>query len=126
MSKKRVILRNIAIFFLSLLIYLVIATTFSYFEIVSYKVINVISFIFLLMLFMYSGFYLAKRSDSKGYINGLLIGGINICLLFLISLILKCNIELNIILYFLILLLSSTMGGMFGINFNNKLDELKE
>ena len=82
--------------------------------------------IFLIILFMYSGFYLAKRSNTGGYINGLLIGGINICLLFIISLIFKCNIEVNIILYFLILLLSSTMGGMFGINFNNKLNNKNE
>lgn len=122
MNKKMIILKNIALFFLILLIFLIISTTLSYFNIVSYNVINIISFIFIIILFMYCGYYMALRNNSKGYLNGLLIGGINICLLFIISLILKCNIEINIILYFLILLLSSTMGGMFGININNKKD----
>ncbi len=122
MNKKMIILKNIALFFLILLIFLIISTTLSYFNIVSYNIINIISFIFIIILFMYCGYYMALRNNSKGYLNGLLIGGINICLLFIISLILKCNIEINIILYFLILLLSSTMGGMFGININNKKD----
>ncbi len=118
------ILKNIALFFLCILIYLIIITTFNYFEILTARIISVISFIFLTILFMASGFYLAKKSENKGYLSGLIIGGINMGLLFLISLILQCDIKKSILLYFLILLLSSTMGGMFGINFNNK--ELKK
>ena len=118
--KKANILRNIAIFFLVMLVYLIIITTFNYFELISPKVISVISFIFITLLFMFSGFYLANKSESKGYLSGLIMGGINMGLLFIISIILQCDLKLNILLYFLILILASTMGGMFGINFNNK------
>lgn len=114
------ILKNIALFFLCILVYLVIVTTFNYFEIMSPKVISIISFIFITILFMASGFYLANKSENKGYLSGLIIGGINMGLLFIISLILQCEIKTSILLYFLILILASTMGGMFGINFNNK------
>lgn len=117
------ILKNIAIFFLAILVYLVFLTTLNYLEIISPKVLSVISFIFITILFMYSGFYLASKSENKGYLSGLIMGEINIGLLFLISLILQCNIKFNMFLYFLILVLASTMGGMFGINFNNKLEK---
>lgn len=120
MNKIRPILKTIALFFLLMLSYLIIITTFTYFNVMSYKIINIISFIFIVLLFMSGGFYLATKSNKKGYISGLIIGIINITLLFIISLLLKCNINTNIILYFLILLLSSTMGGMFGINYNSK------
>lgn len=118
--RKINILKNIGILFLVLLIYLLVVTIFNYFEIISPKVINIMSFIFIILLFFCSGFYLAYKSESKGYLSGLVMGGINIVLFFVIALLLGCNIKLNILLYFLILLLASCMGGMFGINFNNK------
>jgi putative membrane protein (TIGR04086 family) len=69
---------------------------------------------------MMSGFFIAKNSNRNGYVNGLIIGAINIVLLLLLSLILGETPKLSIGIYFLILLLSSTIGGMFGINFSRK------
>lgn len=114
--KKNIIFKNLLIFVLSLFSYLLIISTLNYFEILSIKTISIISFVFLIFLFLSSGFLIAQKIDSRGYISGLIIGGINFILLFLISIILNCELSLSYLLYLLILLLSSTMGGMFGIN----------
>ena len=70
-----------------------------------------------------SGFKLAKKSNSKGYKSGIVIGVINMLILLLISIILRSEITSSIILYFLILLLSSTIGGMAGINYKIKNEQ---
>ncbi len=112
-------LKGIAYFYIILVCYLILITTFNYFNIISYKVLSIISFVFMILLFMYVGFFIASRSNKKGYINGLIIGGFNIILFLFLAVLVGENPKLTIGIYFLILLLSSTIGGMFGINYQN-------
>ncbi len=116
-------IKPIIYFYITLLSYLVIITTLNYFDIISYKAISLISFIAVILLFMMIGFMAAFKSDKKGYINGLIIGGFNIILFLFLAFILNAYPKLDVGIYFLILILSSTIGGMFGINYKNK--ELK-
>lgn len=74
----------------------------------------------MILLFMYSGFFIAKNNERKGYVNGLIIGVINIVLILLLSLLLGSNTKISIGIYLLILLISSTIGGMFGVNVKRK------
>ncbi len=120
MKNYRNYLKSIIIFLLSLIVYLFIITTLAYFNVISYKVVSVTSFIFITLLFMYNGFMMGKISDAKGYLSGLIIGGVNILLVVLLALILRCFPGIKSLIYFLVLMLSSTLGGMFGINFKRK------
>lgn len=120
MNKIKKYIKPMIYFYVTLLSYLIIITTLNYFNIVSYKTVSLISFIVVILLFMMIGFMVAMRSNKKGYINGLIIGGFNIILFLFLAFILGTNPKLNIGIYFLILLLSSTIGGMFGINYKNK------
>lgn len=120
MDKLKKYIKPIIYFYASLLIYLIIITTLNYFNIISPKVVSLISFIMIILLFLGIGFMVALRSAKKGYINGLIIGGFNIVLFLFLALILGAHPKLNVGIYFLILLLSSTIGGMFGINYKNK------
>lgn len=122
MIKIKHYLKSIAYFYVILLGYLIVAGLFNYFEIINFKVMSVISFVFMILLFMFMGFYIASKSNKKGYINGLIVGGFNIVLFLFIALIIGENPKLSIGLYYLILLLSSTIGGMFGINYKNKIN----
>lgn len=117
MKKYKNILITIGWFFSSLLIYLIIITTLAHFNIISYKTVSILSFIFMCLLFMYNGFTLGKKSNKRGYLSGLIIGSINIALVLLLGVIFRSIPELKSLIYFAILLLSSTLGGMFGINF---------
>lgn len=116
MKKFNNILINIGYFLISLIIYLIIITTFSYFNILSYKNICIISFIIINILFLINGFKLGKRSESKGYLSGIIMGLSLIILLLFLSIIFKSIPSLKSLIYFLTLIISSTIGGMFGIN----------
>jgi putative membrane protein (TIGR04086 family) len=65
---------------------------------------------------MISGFKIGKQSEKRGYLSGIIIGSLNIILILLLALIFRSIPELKSLIYFMILLLSSTIGGMFGIN----------
>lgn len=120
MEKIKKYIKPLIYFYVSLLSYLIIITALNYFNVISYKSVSLISFIVVILLFMMVGFMVALRSNKKGYINGLIIGGFNIVLFLFLTFILGANPKLNVLIYFLILLLSSTIGGMFGINYKNK------
>lgn len=120
MKKYKNILTSIGWFFGSLLIYLIIITTLAHFNLISYKTVSVLSFIFMCLLFMYNGFSLGKKSSKRGFLSGLMIGAINIILVLLLAIILRSIPGFKSLIYFAILLLSSTLGGMFGINFKKE------
>lgn len=120
MEKIKKYLKSILYFYIFLIGYLIIITSLNYFDLLSYKTISLISFIVVVILFMIIGFSVASKSEKKGYINGLIIGAFNIVLFLFLAVILGETPKLTIGIYFLILLLSSTIGGMFGINYQNK------
>lgn len=116
MNKYKNILVSLAYFLLSLIVYLLIITSLAHFNIISYKSVSLISFIYIISLFMLSGFRMGMRSEKKGYLSGLIIGVFNIILILILALIFRSFPEIKSLIYFLVLLLSSTLGGMFGIN----------
>ena len=120
MNKYKKFLITSAWFLLSLIIYLLIITTLAHFNLISYKVVSIISFIYIILLFMTNGFIIGKKREKRGYLSGLLIGVINVILILFLALIFRSFPEVKSLIYFLILLLSSTLGGMFGINFKKK------
>ena len=62
-----------------------------------------------------SGFFLGKKSNKNGYLKGIIFGLITILLFFIISLIFKNEYKISTIIYYTILVVSSTVGSMFGI-----------
>ena len=120
MSTIKIYFKPIIYFYVTLFSYLIIITSLNYFNIISYKSVSIISFIVTILLYMMIGFMEALVGNKKGYICGIIIGGINVLLFLLLSFILRVPIKINIILYLFILLISSTIGGMFGINYKSK------
>ena len=117
MKKYKYIFKNLLYFFGILLAYLLIFTTLNYLNLISYKTLCIISFIFTIILFFLNGFTIALKAKNKGYISGLIIGLITITIFLILAFILKTNPKVNSLIYFLILILSSTFGGMIGINY---------
>ena len=115
--KYKKFLMGMAYFMLSLIIYLLIITTLAHFNIIGYKTVSIISFIYIVGLFMFNGFIIGKSSEKRGYLSGLIVGIFNIILILILAMIFKSFPEVKSLIYFVILLLSSSLGGMFGINF---------
>jgi len=94
-----------------------LSTLLGYFNITSLKVTEyLILFLTMTSLFI-GGFFLGKRCEKKGWLEGIKIGSIIIFLFFLISYLgLDQGLNLKVFIYYLLLLASSVLGSMLGIN----------
>ncbi len=70
-----------------------------------------------IFLYLYLGIYFGKKTIKKGFLTGIKVGLIGIGLMFIISILFfQIKINISMILYYLILLTSSIIGAMIGIN----------
>ncbi|MBQ3142065.1 MAG: TIGR04086 family membrane protein [Bacilli bacterium] len=120
MKKLIIYLKDISYFFIPLIIITIILSLLNYLGVLNYKTVKIISFIMTILLFMFLGIKTAKRSQKKGYINGLKISLIGIFMFLILSLLTFSTIKWQIIIYYFILLVSGTLGGMIGVNINTK------
>lgn len=97
------------------LLLLIIITTLSYFYIISLNTTNILLLINTVISVLVGSFILGKNSKQKGYLEGIKYGLILISLFFTLNLIFYKNINISITISYLIILLSSTLGSMFGI-----------
>ena len=109
------LLKSILYFFIFVLVTNIIITFFNYFNLLNSNIINLLKFITPVLGIFGISYYLGKKSVKKGYLEGLKLGSIIILVFLIISLILK-SFGLKNLVYYLILLLISTLGSMIGIN----------
>lgn len=103
-------------FLLCLVLGSAIISVFYYF-LFSSKVVNVISFVYLLLVFFIFGFKGGKKAEAKGFIAGLKIGGLFVlCLFFFHLLFFLSSFKWMSILYYFLLLMACIFGAMAGIN----------
>ena len=92
-----------------------IITALSYFNIINYKISIYLEIITGVIVFLIGGIKIGKLSNKKGYIEGLKFGLIILILMFIISLIFNL-FKYKSLIYYLLLLISSIIGSMLGIN----------
>lgn len=103
-------------FLISLLVLTLILTIFSYYNIISYKISSIIKIIIPIISFLISGFYIGKNSNSKGYLEGIKLGGIISFIMIIFNfLALNSSFKLKYLLFYLILIISSMVGSMIGV-----------
>lgn len=84
---------------------------------VNSSITNLLIFIFNISLFFIFGIKSGKRANNKGYLAGLKIGGLFLLLLIIINLFTNRVIfSISTLIYYIILILASVLGGMLGIN----------
>lgn len=113
MLKK--ILTSYLTFFIILLLGTLLLTLFNYFNLLNTKIISVLKLLIPLTAIFISSYKLGQQSEKKGYIEGLKIGLMIIATLLILVLLLD-KFTLKSLLYYLILLLSSILSSMIGIN----------
>ncbi len=104
--------------FLSFIISYLILTLLSYFNIINNKLLSILEIIISLTIMFIGGFLIGKKTNNKGWLEGLKIGLFFIILLFILNLIFVREFNFKSIIYYLILLISSSFGGMIGISKN--------
>ena len=101
----------------SMLILTLFITIFSYFNIMSDKVVSVFKIIIPIISLLIGGFYIGKKSTKKGFIEGLKLGLIfSIILVIFNYLGLGNSFKVKYLLFYLILIITSILGSMIGIN----------
>ncbi|MBE6147583.1 MAG: TIGR04086 family membrane protein [Firmicutes bacterium] len=103
--------------FIPLLILNALISIFYYFGIIPSNIINYFKLVISCISMLIGGVYIGIKSNKKGWLEGIKVGFIVIILYFIISyLVFDSGISIKTLLYYLILLISSMLGSIIGIN----------
>ncbi len=116
MEKLKKYLKPTLWFLGTFILYLVILLVVNYTGVIKLNSIVKINFVVISIITLILGVIEGKKTSKKGYLEGLKIGGIVISILFLLNLILYRSFSLYILLYYLVIIASTTIGSMIGIN----------
>lgn len=90
---------------------------FSYFDLLNSNIYKIILILTSAISILVGSFILGKKSDNKGYLEGIKFGLITIILFFIISfLAFSQKLTISSFIYYLILVITSSIGAMLGIN----------
>lgn len=114
-------LKNIGIIFLIMLgiifISSLILTTLNYFDIFSKGTLSIFKILIIIITYFIGGLLIGKKSSKKGWLEGLKFGLIISSILILFDLLgLQQKFDLKLIFYYMILITSTILGSMIGIN----------
>ena len=102
---------------LFLLILTFILTLFSYFNIISDKVVSIFKIIIPIISLFIGGFFIGKKSSKKGWLEGLKLSLVFLIILVIFEyLALDQSFNIKNLLYYLILSISTIFGSMIGIS----------
>lgn len=90
-------------------------TVLNYFNIFTSNLTNIVKLIIVIVSMFIGAFLLGKKTLKKGYIEGIKYSIIFIVLLVIINLLFVKEFNVKSIIYFLIIIISSTFGSMLGI-----------
>lgn len=106
-------IKSLLIFLSSIIIIPIFLTISNLFKLQTNKIIVII--IGSILMFVV-GLVLGKKTEKNGYLNGLLLSIFSIIILLLLSLIFKYSLNINTLIYYVILVISTVFGSMIGIN----------
>ena len=109
--------KTVLIFLGVMIVFASILSLFNITNILYSKKTDIMIFIGMILILFIIGFEYGKKAPKKGYIEGLKIGGCLIFVLLFINLVFyQTGFSIEKILYYAVLILSSTLGYMVGIN----------
>lgn len=108
-------LKSYAYLFISILILTLLLTTINYFYPFNTKIIKLLIPIISILI---SSIILGKNTKAKAYLEGIKFTSLYIILSIIISLLTHNTFTFKLILSYLLLLLTGSIGSMIGINLN--------
>lgn len=107
----------IGYFLLVVAVFAIILTIFNYYDIVTNKLFKVIKVLIPSLALFIGGYKVGNNANKKGYIEGIKLSLIVIAILFMFSYLgFNASFNISLILYYIILIISSMLGAMIGIN----------
>lgn len=104
----------------SLVFYILLLMVLNYTGILKFKMIIKFNFIIIAAITFIFGIFNGKKCPKKGYIEGLKQGGLIVLILTILNIIFIRKFSLNILIYYLIIIISSIIGCIIGINLKKK------
>ena len=101
---------------ISIFICLTITVVFYYFNLINDTTFNILQILILLINIFIQTFILGIKKDKFGFLEGIKFSLIIISLFLILSLITSSPISLKIIIYYLIIMVTSIYGATYGIN----------
>ena len=114
MKKLIIYSQNIGISIGLILLINIIITVLQYFNLFSNS-LNFFKLSMIVISIFIGAYKVGKKAVKKGYLEGIRFGSIMIILFLLINLLLFRSFQLKNIIYYFIILISSIVGAMFGI-----------
>lgn len=104
-------------FVLGFIIFLIILSLITTFTDLPISINNVLIFIYTLINLFIISFIRGRKCEKQGFLNGLLLGVITSILFYVFGgIFFTFKITLSKTIYYLVLILCSTLGAMIGIN----------
>ena len=117
LNKLKSYFKVILIGLLFMIVFAFLLSILEYFNLFYGKVSEVSMFIYMAILFFIIGFLVGKKATHKGYLEGIKISLSLIFILIVINVLFyQTGFSLERTIYYFILILSSTLGSMIGIN----------
>ena len=109
--------KMIGLFLGVILLFSLLLALFNSFDLLYFKATNTIVLIGMILLLFIIGFEFGKRALKQGYLEGIKIGFCLIFLMIVTNLIFyQTGFSIERIIYYVVLILASTLGSMVGIN----------
>ena len=110
-------IKALGISFLGIIIMSMLTTILYYFDVISTNVGSIFNIITPILFIMVGTVYLGMKTSKKGWLAGIKFGFIFLIIIGLINILFyHKNYELINILYYLIIIMTSILGSMIGIN----------
>ena len=106
--------------FFMILVFTFLVTVLNYFNIMGTKMLSIMKILIILITMFVGGFLIGKNSKQKGWLEGIKLGMIFVIILVLFNYLgLRKQFLITNLIYYLILVISCTLGSMIGINKKN-------
>lgn len=102
--------------FISIIALSFVLTIFYYFDIISNNIYNIMKMIIVIGSLFINSLLLGKNSNKYGIVEGLKLGAIFLIVMIIIKLITNSSFDIRTLIYSLIILLTSSVGAVIGIN----------
>ena len=101
---------------LSIIILGLLLNTLYYFDIISNNIYNIMKMIIVLTTLFINALILGKNIDKYGILEGLKLGAIFILIMIIINIITNSTFDIRTFIYSIIIILTTSIGSIIGIN----------
>lgn len=110
-------LKSFGLILFSIFLFSILIATLNYFNILGSKSIEIFKIISIIISMLIGSIYLGKNSNQKGFLEGIKMGIIMIIFLFIFNfLAFDQSFDISNIFFYIIILMSSILGSILGIN----------